>query len=93
MSTTTIDLKYPLHIDGTQIGRIALRRPQVRDIMAVKDLGSQADQELELLSLLSEPHLTRQHVLTLDLQDYRVLQGVLAQLMGGATAQAAAAKH
>ena len=83
MTSTPITLRYPIVIEGTTLNQISLRRPQVRDVMAVKDLPNQADQELELLSMLVEPHLNRQSLLTLDLQDYRAIQAVLASIMGG----------
>lgn len=83
MSLSSIILRFPIVVDGTTLNQISLRRPQVRDVMAVKDLTNQADQELELLSMLTEPHLTRQSILSLDLQDYRSVQAALASLMGG----------
>ena len=83
MTSTPITLRFPIMIEGTTLNQISLRRPQVRDVMAVKDLPNQADQELELLSMLAEPHLNRQSLLSLDLQDYRSIQAVLASLMGG----------
>jgi hypothetical protein len=74
-------LNFPISVDGKVVDHVSLRRPLVRDLMAVKDLPNQAEQELELLALLAEPSLSRSALLELDLSDYRSIQTLLQTLM------------
>ncbi|CAM3791984.1 phage tail assembly protein [Castellaniella denitrificans] len=73
---TTVELKYPVEIDGAQVSSLTLRRPKVRDNLAAEKMGgSNAEREIALLALLAEVSPAALH--ELDMGDYAALQKAL----------------
>ncbi|MBR9983024.1 MULTISPECIES: phage tail assembly protein [unclassified Wolbachia] len=77
-----IKLTEPIKIDGTLVSELTLRRPKVRDRLAVERMGnSDAEKEVALIANLAS--ISREAVEELDLADYskiqEVLQGFLSQ--------------
>jgi hypothetical protein len=71
--SVTIDLKYPIEVEGATLSQITMRRPKVRDqLTAMKAEGSEVDQELRLFAHLCEQ--SPQALEDLDLADYQQLQ-------------------
>ncbi len=77
-----IKLTEPIKIDGILVSEITLRRPKVRDRLAVERMGnSDAEKEVALIANLAS--ISREAVEELDLADYskiqEVFQGFLSQ--------------
>ncbi|WP_265036326.1 phage tail assembly protein [Wolbachia endosymbiont (group A) of Anomoia purmunda] len=77
-----IKLTEPIKIDGILVSELTLRRPKVRDRLAVERMGnSDAEKEVALIANLAS--ISREAVEELDLADYskiqEVLQGFLSQ--------------
>ena len=73
--TTTIELKHPVTVDGTEIKQLTLRRPRVRDMLASdKAGGSDAEKEIRTFTHLCE--VSPETIEELDLADYLKLQKV-----------------
>ncbi len=77
-----IKLTEPIKIDGTLVSELTLRRPKIRDRLAVERMGnSDAEKEVALIANLAS--ISREAVEELDLADYskiqEVLQGFLSQ--------------
>ena len=76
----TIQLDYPIMIDGQKITRIDMRRPKVRDRLLSEKLdGSDAEKEVRLLANLCE--FPPQQLEELDMADYVKLQEALADFL------------
>ncbi|ODS24442.1 hypothetical protein AB835_03850 [Candidatus Endobugula sertula] len=76
----TIELQYPVIIDGVETRNIALRRPLVRDrLIAEKGSGSDVDKEIRLIANLAE--MAPDHIEQLDMADYVKLQECLANFL------------
>lgn len=74
---TTVELKYPITSDGVQIGVVHLRRPKVRDRLAVEKMGSNdAEKELAMIAMLADMAPSALH--ELDMADYAALQKALS---------------
>lgn len=87
---TTIKLINPIKIDGKEISEITLRRPKVRDRLAVDRLAvdrlavdrsnlSDAEKEVQLNANLSD--VPREAIEELDLADYSKIQKVLSDFL------------
>lgn len=73
MSNQSIKLKHPIDLDGVKVDRIQLRRPKVRDMLAVDtSTASDAEKELNLFANLCE--LSPDNLMDLDMADYAKLQ-------------------
>ncbi|WP_353287153.1 phage tail assembly protein [Wolbachia endosymbiont (group B) of Gerris lacustris] len=71
-----IKLTEPIKIDGILVSEITLRRPKVRDRLAVERMGnSDAGKEVALIANLAS--ISREAVEELDLADYSKIQGAL----------------
>ncbi|MEG1825518.1 MAG: phage tail assembly protein [Cloacibacillus sp.] len=69
----TIDLSYPITIDGTETSVLVMRRPKVVDtVLFQKSQGTDADKEIKLFSNLCE--VTPEEIGQLDMMDYAKLQ-------------------
>jgi phosphatidylserine decarboxylase len=74
----TIKLEYPITAGAQLIQEITLRRPKVKDTLAVQKLGvNQAEQEIRLVANLA--NLAPAEVEELDAADYARVQEVLAR--------------
>ncbi|MEW6490370.1 MAG: phage tail assembly protein [Thermodesulfobacteriota bacterium] len=72
----TLKLDHPVTVDGVEVTELRVRRPKVRDRLAVeKGGGSDAEKEHRLLANLAE--VTPKTLEELDLADYLRLQEVL----------------
>ncbi len=70
---TTITLTHAITVNGTTIETLTLRRPKVRDMLAVeKAAQSDAEKEITLFANLCELSPTTLH--ELDMADYTQLQ-------------------
>ncbi|AGJ99394.1 hypothetical protein wNo_10210 [Wolbachia endosymbiont of Drosophila simulans wNo] len=77
-----IKLTEPIKIDGILVSELTLRRPKVRDRLAVERMGnSDAEKEVALIANLAS--ISREAVEEFDLADYNkiqeTLQGFLSQ--------------
>jgi len=71
-----IKLIEPIKIDGLSISELTLRRPKVRDRLAVERLGTNdADKEVALIANLAD--IPKDSVEELDLADYAKIQEAL----------------
>lgn len=70
---TAITLDYPIIVDGAEVRELRMRRPKVRDLLALeRSNASDADKELKLFANLCE--LSPKSLEELDAADYRRLQ-------------------
>ncbi len=71
-----IKLNEPIKIDGVSILELTLRRPKVRDRLAVERLGTNdAEKEVALIANLAD--IPKDAVEELDLADYAKIQEAL----------------
>lgn len=69
----TIELSYPIIIDGTEVSALQMRRPKVVDtVLFQKSQGSDADKEINLFANLCE--IAPDDIQQLDMMDYAKLQ-------------------
>ncbi|EGG94653.1 hypothetical protein IMCC1989_2524 [gamma proteobacterium IMCC1989] len=69
----TIELSYPVEVEGHKYSEIEIRRPVVSDMLvADRAKGNEAIKEIAMFSTLSE--LSPSVIEALDLSDYRKLQ-------------------
>ena len=74
----TIKLEFPITSGAQLIQEITLRRPKVKDTLAVQKMGgNQAEQEIRLVANLAT--LTPAEIEELDAADYARVQEVLAR--------------
>ncbi|WP_264954047.1 phage tail assembly protein [Wolbachia endosymbiont (group A) of Endotricha flammealis] len=79
---TTVELNNPITVEGILLSELTLRRPKVRDRLAVERMGnSDAEKEVALIANLAS--ISREAVEEFDLADYNkiqeTLQGFLSQ--------------
>lgn len=71
-----IKLNESIKIDGINVSEVSLRRPKVRDRLAVERMGTNdAEKEVALIANLAD--IPREAVEDLDLADYAKIQEVL----------------
>lgn len=77
---TTITLTEKITVDNKDIQEITLRRPKVRDRLAVDRMGqSDAEKEVALIANLAD--LPKETIEELDLADYNKIQKVLQDFL------------
>ena len=77
---TTITLTEKITVDNKDIHEITLRRPKVRDRLAVERMGqSDAEKEVALIANLAD--LPKETIEELDLADYNKIQEVLQDFL------------
>ena len=77
---TTITLTEKITVDNKDIQEITLRRPKVRDRLAVERMGqSDAEKEVALIANLAD--LPKEILEELDLADYNKIQEVLQDFL------------
>jgi hypothetical protein len=77
---TTVKLTSPIKIDGKEVNEINLRRPKVRDRLAVERSNfSDAEKEVQLIANLAE--LPIDVIEDIDLADYAKLQRALSDFL------------
>ncbi|MBB65750.1 MAG: hypothetical protein CMO81_11885 [Waddliaceae bacterium] len=77
---TTITLTEKITVDNKDIQEITLRRPKVRDRLAVERMGqSDAEKEVALIANLAD--LPKETIEELDLADYNKIQEVLQDFL------------
>ncbi|UXX40887.1 MULTISPECIES: phage tail assembly protein [unclassified Wolbachia] len=79
---TTVELNNPITVEGILLSELTLRRPKVRDRLAVERMSNNdAEKEVALIANLAS--ISREAVEELDLADYskiqEALQGFLSQ--------------
>lgn len=78
--TTTVKLKYPVMVDGTEYAELQMRRCKVKDRRAAAKQKSDEDREITLISNLCE--VPPSVIDELDSVDYEQLQEVLRGFFG-----------
>ena len=79
-SKITVQLQYPLSVDGIVMESLTMRRPLVRDrLIAEKSGGTEVEKEIRLIANLCE--MAPQDTELLDLADYKKLQECLASFL------------
>lgn len=71
-----VPLAYPVMFDGKTVDSLTMRRPTVKDMLAVESLGSEQQRELHLFASLCE--VNPECLELLDLADYGQLQEVFS---------------
>ncbi|WP_264735355.1 phage tail assembly protein [Wolbachia endosymbiont (group A) of Rhinocyllus conicus] len=72
----TIILNNPITVDGVSVAELTIRRPKVRDYLAIERLnGSDLSKEITLTANLTS--VTKETVEELDIADYAKVQEVL----------------
>lgn len=70
---TTVPLITPITVDGATLNELTVRRPKVRDMLAMENTSkSDAEKEINLFANLCE--VTPQSLHELDMADYSKLQ-------------------
>ncbi|GAB6176908.1 hypothetical protein JCM16814_35050 [Desulfobaculum senezii] len=69
-----ITLEYPVQYKGQKLETLNMRRPKVRDQIAVQRAGTDVEQELRLFANLCE--VSPEVLEGMDLKDYTKLQEV-----------------
>ncbi len=73
---TTVELNNPITVEGILVSELTLRRPKVRDRLAVERMSNNdAEKEVALIANLAS--ISREAVEELDLADYSKIQGAL----------------
>ncbi len=67
-----IKLNAPIKIDGVEVKVLTMRKPKVRDMLAVDNIPGQAKREVALMANLCE--VTTADIEDLDMDDYEQLQ-------------------
>jgi hypothetical protein len=85
MDKTTIELKYPITVDGTEVRALYMRRPKVRDLLlGVKSAGkTEEEKEIRMFANLCE--VTPENIEALDLTDYKQLGDAYVDFFGTGT--------
>ncbi|MBF0445094.1 MAG: phage tail assembly protein [Magnetococcales bacterium] len=68
----SINLEYPIVVHGVELKSLTMRRPKVRDQLAVETAGVESERELTLFANLCDQ--TPETIKDLDLKDYAALQ-------------------
>lgn len=72
----TITLNNPITVDGISVSELTIRRPKVRDYLAMERLsGSDLSKEVVLTANLTS--VTKEAIEELDIADYAKVQEVL----------------
>ena len=80
MDKTTIRLTQPINSNGCQLSELSLRRPRVRDRLAVeRTTGNQAEKEILFIANLCE--VAPEDIEELDMADYAKIQTVLSDFL------------
>ena len=80
MDRTTITLQYPLQVNGHEVTEIRLRRPKVRDRLAVEKMSaSQAEKEVRFVANLCE--MAPDEIEELDMADYTKIQETVTSFL------------
>lgn len=67
-----VKLKYPFTTPlGVKVEELAMRRPKVRDLKIAQRANNSVDQELMLITIVSEPKLLPEDLDEMDLADYQ----------------------
>lgn len=70
---TTIELDYPIQVDGTEVRSLQMRRPKVRDQLTVMKQGkTEEEREIHLFANLCE--ISIETIEELDMKDYGKIQ-------------------
>ncbi|WCR54460.1 MAG: hypothetical protein PG981_001482 [Wolbachia endosymbiont of Ctenocephalides orientis wCori] len=82
----TILLNNPITADGISVSELTIRRPKVRDYLAIERLsGSDLNKEITLIANLSS--VTKEAIEELDIVDYAKVQEVLKDFFSPVIAQ------
>ncbi len=76
-----IQLKYPLNDGGVELVNLTMRRPKVRDMLAGSD-ASKSDAENEIRMFANLCDITVDLIESMDLADYKLLQGAYTDFLG-----------
>lgn len=76
----TISLIEPITVNGTTYDQLNIRRPKVRDRLAVERMKkSEAEKEIVMIANLAE--VDAKVIEELDLADYAKIQGIFADFL------------
>ena len=77
---TQIKLNQPIKVDGIEVNELTLRRPKVKDRLAVERSGfSDAEKEVNLIANLAD--VAKEAIEEIDLADYSEIQKVLSDFL------------
>lgn len=80
MEKTIITLEYPIHVNGQEVRELQLRRPKVRDRLAVEKMSaSQAEKEVRFIANLCE--MAPNEIEELDMADYSKIQETITNFL------------
>lgn len=69
-----IELDFPISIDGIETSVLQMRRPKVRDQIALEKTGGMSDAEREIRFFSNLCEVSPDDIKALDLMDYAKLQ-------------------
>lgn len=72
----TVKLDNPITADGTSVSEITIRRPKVRDYLAIERIGK-SDLEKEVILTANLASMPKEAIEELYLEDYVKIQEVL----------------
>jgi hypothetical protein len=78
-TSKTIELLFPVSIDGVEIKSLKIRRPKVKDQLTAQSGGSEMEREISLFANLTEQ--APETIKDLDLKDYQSLQEGFASFL------------
>lgn len=80
---TTIELKYPVTIDGTEVRVFQMRRPKVRDqlLMEKSGMAGKSDAEREVFLFANLLEIAPKDLEDLDMSDYKKIQRVYGDFL------------
>ena len=77
---TTVKLTQSIKVDGIEVSELTLRRPKVRDRLAVERSNfSDAEKEVNLIANLAE--IPKDAIEDMDLADYSEVQKALSDFL------------
>lgn len=68
---TTIKLKHPITVDGSEVDTVTLRRPTVQDLLSIDKVSGAIAMSVKMISNLAE--LTPEQVHQIDAQDFAAI--------------------
>jgi hypothetical protein len=71
----TINLSFPVKIEGREIESVEMRRPKVKDALA-SDIPGKSDVEKEIIQFSNLCELPPEAFEQMDLKDYQAIQKV-----------------
>lgn len=80
-----IKLAVPIEVDGVKVTELSMRRPKVRDRLAVEYKGAKSDFEKEILMIANLVGVPREAIEEIDCGDYMHIQSELSNFLSSSS--------